>query len=221
MQSILVVEDEKDTNEAISQYLQYLGYKVISCYDGIEAVNKFREESIDIIILDIMLPGIDGMDVLKEIRKKDSTLPVLMLTAISEEDVQAQSFDNLADDYITKPFSMLILGKRVMALLRRTATETWNYKEMNVDFSGYSVTKNGDSIDVTPREIDVLKILLKNKGLVLSREQILNTVWEENFEVTDRIVDVYIKNLRKKLGIDCIITVKGVGYKLEEANEKN
>ena len=221
MQSILVVEDAKDTNEAISQYLQYLGYKVISCYDGIEAVNKFREESIDIIILDIMLPGIDGMDVLKEIRKKDSTLPVLMLTAISEEDVQAQSFDNLADDYITKPFSMLILGKRVMALLRRTATETWNYKEINVDFSGYSVTKNGDSIDVTPREIDVLKILLKNKGLVLSREQILNTVWEENFEVTDRIVDVYIKNLRKKLGIDCIITVKGVGYKLEEANEKN
>ena len=221
MQSILVVEDEKDTNEAISQYLQYLGYKVISCYDGLEAVNKFREESIDIIILDIMLPGIDGMDVLKEIRKKDSTLPVLMLTAISEEDVQAQSFDNLADDYITKPFSMLILGKRVMALLRRTATETWNYKEINVDFSGYSVTKNGDSIDVTPREIDVLKILLKNKGLVLSREQILNTVWEENFEVTDRIVDVYIKNLRKKLGIDCIITVKGVGYKLEEANEKN
>ena len=221
MKSILVVEDEKDTNEAISQYLQYLGYKVISCYDGIEAVNKFREESIDIIILDIMLPGIDGMDVLKEIRKKDSTLPVLMLTAISEEDVQAQSFDNLADDYITKPFSMLILGKRVMALLRRTATETWNYKEINVDFSGYSVTKNGDSIDVTPREIDVLKILLKNKGLVLSREQILNTVWEENFEVTDRIVDVYIKNLRKKLGIDCIITVKGVGYKLEEANEKN
>lgn len=221
MQSILVVEDEKDTNEAISQYLQYLGYKVISCYDGIEAVNKFREESIDIIILDIMLPGIDGMDVLKEIRKKDSTLPVLMLTAISEEDVQAQSFDNLADDYITKPFSMLILGKRVMALLRRTATETWNYKEINVDFSGYSVTKNGDSIDVTPREIDVLKILLKNKGLVLSREQILNTVWEENFEVTDRIVDVYIKNLRKKLGIDCIITVKGVGYKLEEVNEKN
>ena len=221
MQSILVVEDERDTNEAISQYLQYLGYKVISCYDGIEAVNKFREESIDIIILDIMLPGIDGMDVLKEIRKKDSTLPVLMLTAISEEDVQAQSFDNLADDYITKPFSMLILGKRVMALLRRTATETWNYKEINVDFSGYSVTKNGDSIDVTPREIDVLKILLKNKGLVLSREQILNTVWEENFEVTDRIVDVYIKNLRKKLGIDCIITVKGVGYKLEEANEKN
>lgn len=221
MQSILVVEDEKDTNEAISQYLQYLGYKVISCYDGIEAVNKFREESIDIIILDIMLSGIDGMDVLKEIRKKDSTLPVLMLTAISEEDVQAQSFDNLADDYITKPFSMLILGKRVMALLRRTATETWNYKEINVDFSGYSVTKNGDSIDVTPREIDVLKILLKNKGLVLSREQILNTVWEENFEVTDRIVDVYIKNLRKKLGIDCIITVKGVGYKLEEANEKN
>lgn len=221
MQSILVVEDEKDTNEAISQYLQYLGYKVISCYDGIEAVNKFREESIDIIILDIMLPGIDGMDVLKEIRKKDSTLPVLMLTAISEEDVQAQSFDNLADDYITKPFSMLILGKRVMALLRRTATETWNYKEINVDFSGYSATKNGDSIDVTPREIDVLKILLKNKGLVLSREQILNTVWEENFEVTDRIVDVYIKNLRKKLGIDCIITVKGVGYKLEEANEKN
>lgn len=221
MQSILVVEDEKDTNEAISQYLQYLGYKVISCYDGIEAVNKFKEESIDIIILDIMLPGIDGMDVLKEIRKKDSTLPVLMLTAISEEDVQAQSFDNLADDYITKPFSMLILGKRVMALLRRTATETWNYKEINVDFSGYSATRNGDSIDVTPREIDVLKILLKNKGLVLSREQILNTVWEENFEVTDRIVDVYIKNLRKKLGIDCIITVKGVGYKLEEANEKN
>ena len=221
MQSILVVEDEKDTNEAISQYLQYLGYEVISCFDGIEAVNKFEEESIDIIILDIMLPGIDGMEVLKEIRKKNSNLPVLMLTAISEEDVQAQSFDNLADDYITKPFSMLLLGKRVMALLRRTAIETWNYKEISVDFSGYSATRNGNSIDITPREIDVLKILLKNKGLVLSREQILNIVWEENFEVTDRIVDVYIKNLRKKLGIDCIVTVKGVGYKLEESNEKN
>ena len=163
-----------------------------------------------------MLPDIDGFQILKQIRQK-YTFPVIMLTAVTDEETQVQTFDNLADDYICKPFSLILLLKRIEALLRaRYKTEnTWKYKDAVVDFSGYRATYLGKDAAVTPKEIKLLAVLLENAGQVVSRDQILDRIWGEEESPFDRVVDVYVKNLRKKLQLDCIITVKGVGYKLE------
>ena len=142
---------------------------------------------------------------------------MIMLTAVTDEETQVQTFDNLADDYICKPFSLILLLKRIEALLRaRYKTEnTWKYKDAVVDFSGYRATYLGKDAAVTPKEIKLLAVLLENAGQVVSRDQILDRIWGEEESPFDRVVDVYVKNLRKKLQLDCIITVKGVGYKLE------
>lgn len=165
-----------------------------------------------------MLPKISGLAVLHEIRKS-SNIPVIMLTAVDDEYTQSNSFDELADDYITKPFSMLILGKRITALLRRsenkTATNTIQLGTVTVDFAGYTAHDENGKIDITPKEIEILKVLIENKGLVLSRNQILDDVWGYDCDVIDRTIDAYIRNIRKKLHLDCITTVKGIGYKLE------
>ena len=157
-----------------------------------------------------------GIEVLKELRTF-SELPVIMLTAVTDEETQVQTFDNLADDYICKPFSLILLLKRIEALLRaRYKTEnTWKYKDAVVDFSGYRATYLGKDAAVTPKEIKLLAVLLENAGQVVSRDQILDRIWGEEESPFDRVVDVYVKNLRKKLQLDCIITVKGVGYRLE------
>ena len=158
----------------------------------------------------------NGIEVLKELRTF-SELPVIMLTAVTDEETQVQTFGNLADDYICKPFSLILLLKRIEALLRaRYKTEnTWKYKDAVVDFSGYRATYLGKDAAVTPKEIKLLAVLLENAGQVVSRDQILDRIWGEEESPFDRVVDVYVKNLRKKLQLDCIITVKGVGYKLE------
>ena len=218
MTTILIVEDDVDTNEALSEYFEEAGYQVVSAYDGEEAISLFSENSIDLVILDIMLPKITGLAVLNTIRKS-SQVPVLMLTAIEDEFTQVSSFDCLADDYMTKPFSIMVLDKRVAALLRRSEhtkeLDIWTYGDLTVNFSGYSATNNDGEIDIAPKELDLLKFLVKHKGIVLSRNQILDGVWGENSFVMDRLVDTYIKNLRKKLKLDCIVTIQGIGYKLE------
>lgn len=218
MATILIVEDDIDTNEALSEYLGEAGHQTISAYDGEKALSLFSANCIDLVILDIMLPKITGLAVLNTIRKS-SQVPVLMLTAIEDEYTQVSSFDCLADDYMTKPFSIVILGKRVAALLRRSGQskeiDVWKYGDLVVNFSGYSASNASGEIDVAPKEIDILKLLVEHQGLVLSRNQILDGVWGENSFVMDRLVDTYIKNLRKKLKLDCIVTVQGIGYKLE------
>lgn len=218
MATILIVEDDIDTNEALSEYLGEAGHQTISAYDGEEAISLFSENSIDLVVLDIMLPKITGLAVLNTIRK-NSQVPVLMLTAIEDEYTQVSSFDCLADDYMTKPFSIVILGKRIAALLRRSGqakeVEIWKYGDLVVNFSGYSASNANGEIDIAPKELDMLKLLVEHQGLVLSRDQILDGVWGENSFVMDRLVDTYIKNLRKKLKLDCIVTVQGIGYKLE------
>lgn len=218
MATILIVEDDIDTNEALSEYLGEAGHQTISAYDGEEAITLFSENCIDLVILDIMLPKITGLAVLNTIRK-NSQVPVLMLTAIEDEYTQASSFDCLADDYMTKPFSIVILGKRVAALLRRSGQskeiDIWKYGDLVVNFSGYSASNANGEIDIAPKELDMLKLLVEHQGLVLSRNQILDGVWGESSFVMDRLVDTYIKNLRKKLKLDCIVTVQGIGYKLE------
>ena len=219
MATLLIVEDDLDTNEAVCEYLQDAGHTTIPAFDGDEAITLFSENKIDLVVLDIMLPTITGLAVLNSIRKT-SQVPVLMLTAMEDEQTQIDSFDGQADDYMTKPFSMVILGKRITALLRRSnpaekAVDVWTCGDLTVNFSAYSAHDSSGELEVTAKELDLLKLLVEHQGLVLSRTQILDGVWGDNSYVLDRLVDTYIKNLRKKLHLDCIKTVKGIGYKLE------
>lgn len=219
MATLLVIEDDINTNEAICEYMKSAGHTILSALDGEEGLLLAKEPSIDLVVLDIMLPKIDGMTVLRELRKC-STVPILMLTAIEDEHTQATSFDAEADDYITKPFSMVLLGKRITALLRRSGKNPEilrvQFGDITVDFGGYAAWNQAGRIDLTPKEIELLKLLLEHKGLVLTRSQILDELWGYDAPIIDRTVDTYIKNLRKKLNLDRIITVKGVGYKYEE-----
>lgn len=218
MATLLIVEDDKQTNEAICEYLKSAGHKMIAAYDGIEALHLFNQGNIDLVILDIMLPRMTGLAVLHEIRQK-CPIPILMLTAIADEYTQVTSFDEQADDYITKPFSMLLLGRRVTALLRRSGKgvvlDTMIFGDVTVDFSGYTAKDLTGKIDITPKEIDLLRLLVEHEGLVLTRSQILDDLWGNDYPIIDRTIDTYIKNLRKKLRLDCIVTIKGIGYKYE------
>lgn len=220
MAVLLIVEDDITTNEAICEYMQSAGHTTFSAFDGEQGLKIAKERPIDLVILDIMLPKITGLEVLKELRVK-SQIPVLMLTALDDESIQASSFDEEADDYITKPFSMLLLGKRVTALLRRSgkASELHQiqFGDITIDFGGYTASGKNGQIDLTPKEINLLKLLVEHKGLVLTRAQILDELWGYDYPIIERTIDTYIKNLRKKLNLDRIITVKGVGYKYEES----
>lgn len=220
IKKILLVEDEKIAREGVRDFLISRGYLVTEAVDGEGAVKKFceSEQSVfDLVILDVMLPKMNGILVLKEIRKR-SKVPVLMLTALSDEGTQLASFDSLADDYLCKPFSLLILEKRIEALMRRTLENAqkeevskWTREGVMVDFLEYKGYLNGVDVDLKPKEVELLKLLIENPKVTLRREQILEELWKDELPY-DRVIDVYIKNLRKKLQIDCIKTVKGVGY---------
>lgn len=217
--NILIVEDEKEIREGVSEYLSEVGYNVISAEDGMQAIELFKNNKIDLVILDIMLPKANGFVVLNKIRQ-ESNVPVIMLTAMSDDYTQIMSFDEEADDYITKPFSIIVLHKRIEALLRRgvkvSENKKWCYGDIEIDFEGYSARKNGENIDLKPKEIKLIELLLKYEGKVLTRAQILDNLWRIEEAPNDRVIDVYIKNIRKKLLLDCIVTVKGIGYKFEE-----
>ena len=217
--NILIVEDEKEIREGVSEYLSEVGYNIISAEDGMQAIELFKNNKIDLVILDIMLPKANGFVVLNKIRQ-ESNVPVIMLTAMSDDYTQIMSFDEEADDYITKPFSIIVLHKRIEALLRRgvkvSENKKWFYGDIEIDFEGYSARKNGENIDLKPKEIKLIELLLKYEGKVLTRAQILDNLWNIEESPNDRVIDVYIKNIRKKLLLDCIVTVKGIGYKFEE-----
>lgn len=217
--NILIIEDEVDIREGISEYLSEVWYEVKVASDGQEGIDLFRQNKFDLVLLDIMLPKINGFGVLSQIRET-SNVPVIMLTAMNDDYSQIMSFNEKADDYITKPFSVVILHKRIEALLRRIQgkenTNKWLYKDVEVDFLGFSAKKQGKTVDLKPKEIKLLELLLKYKNQVLTRSQMLDNLWDVEETPFDRVIDVYIKNIRKKLGIDCIITVKGIGYKFEE-----
>ena len=217
--NILIVEDEKEIREGVSEYLSEVGYNVISAEDGMQAIELFKNSKIDLVILDIMLPKANGFVVLNKIRQ-ESNVPVIMLTAMSDDYTQIMSFDEKADDYITKPFSIIVLHKRIEALLRRgvkvSENKKWFYGDIEIDFEGYSARKNGENIDLKPKEIKLIELLLKYEGKVLTRAHILDNLWRIEEAPNDRVIDVYIKNIRKKLLLDCIVTVKGIGYKFEE-----
>ncbi len=217
MYDILVVEDDRNTNQVICEFLKAAGYAVTAVYDGESAVSRFYEQHYDLVVLDIMLPKKNGMEVLKELRSL-SNVPVIMLTALADEYTQVKSFDLQADEYVTKPFSAIVLAKRVSAMLRRNHPmdkKVVTFENIAVDFSAYTVSKNGIPLSLTTKEFEILKVLMEHQGYVLSRTQILNMVWSYDSDISDRIVDTHIKNLRKKLDCTSILTVKGIGYKFE------
>ena len=213
---LLVVEDDKTLREGISEYLSEFGYIVMEAKDGREAISKFNHD-INLIILDIQIPFVNGLDVLKEIRRK-SKVPVLILTAFSDEEYKIEAFTNLADGYIEKPFSLPVLKARIDSLMKKNfgQIEKFEYKNIEINFTSYTAKINDEKIDINAKELEILKCLLDNEGQALTRMQIIDNVWKETEEIPyDRVIDVYIKELRKKLGLDCIITIRNVGYKLE------
>lgn len=203
--------------EGVVEFLREFKYEMVEAGDGLEALKKFNHE-INLVILDIKLPSMSGLEVLRKIREK-SRVPVLMMTAFSDEESQIMAFSNLADGFMEKPFSLPVLKARVEALLKKTLGEDlreFNYQETKIDFVSFRAEIAGQAVEVKPKELEILKYLFLNEGRVLKREQIIENVWKESEEIPfDRVIDVYIKELRKKLKLDCIYTVRGVGYKLE------
>ena len=185
--------------------------------DGRKALDIFKNKDINLIILDIQIPLLNGLEVLKEVRK-ESKIPILMLTAFSDEEYKISAFSSLADGYIEKPFSLPVLKVRIDSLIKRyyKEVEKFIYKDLEVNFSSYTAKVKDEFIDVNAKELEILKYLLENEGHVLTRNQIIDNVWKETEDIPfDRVIDVYIKELRKKLKLDCIITIRNVGYKLE------
>ena len=214
--NILVVEDDQRIREGIAAFLSEFGYTILEAGDGREALSKFNKE-IHLVILDIQIPFVNGLEVLKEIRRQ-SKLPVLILTAFSDEEYKIDAFTHLADGYMEKPFSLPLLKARIDSLIQKSygQMDKFLYKNVEVDFSGYTAKLDGKPVDMNAKEVEILKYLSENEGRALSRTQILDHVWKETEEIPfDRVIDVYIKELRRKLKLDCIFTIRNVGYKLE------
>lgn len=215
--NILVVEDDQRIREGIAAFLSEFGYTILEAGDGREALSKFNKE-IHLVILDIQISFVNGLEVLKEIRRQ-SKLPVLILTAFSDEEYKIDAFTSLADGYMEKPFSLPLLKARIDSLIQKNygQTDKFLYKNVEVDFSGYTAKLDGKPVDMNAKEVEILKYLSENEGRALSRTQILDHVWKETEEIPfDRVIDVYIKELRRKLKLDCIFTIRNVGYKLEK-----
>ncbi len=220
---ILVVDDEQSILDLVSAYLQREGYEVYTALDGpsgLQATHAFKP---DLVVLDVMLPGMDGIEVLSRLRR-ESDAYVIMLTARSEETDKIVGLSVGADDYVTKPFSPRELVARVKAALRRlrdaagpSGATTFAFRRVRIDTGSRQVWVDGEPVDLTPTEFDLLAVLAEHAGIVLSREQILQQVWGYDFYGEDRVVDVHIGHIRQKLGDgDFIATVRGVGYRFED-----
>lgn len=228
MSKILVVDDERNIVELIRLYMEKEGFETICAYAGDEALSKFREEKPDLIVLDLMLPGIDGWQVCREIRKT-SAVPIIMLTAKSETFDKVLGLELGADDYITKPFEAKELLARVKAVLRRTgakeegSSKEVSFKNLSVNIENYELKIKGEQVDAPPKEIELLYFLASNPNRVYTREQLLEEVWGFDYFGDSRTVDVHIKRLREKLeGAEDgwqLKTVWGVGYKFEIKKE--
>lgn len=221
MQNILIVEDDMDIQELLREFLKEAGYEVASASDGIEAMELFAKNKYDLILLDIMLPKIDGFGVCELIRKQ-SQVPIIMLTALGGEEEQIRGLDLQVDDYITKPFSVPILIRKIAAVLRRSGQtqeeghKTIAYQNLLLDLDNYTAMVDGTAYELTQREFEVLRELLTHQGRIMTRQNLLDKLWRYDFYGDERVVDTHIKNLRKKLGIEFIQTVRGVGYKIDK-----
>ncbi len=218
---ILIIEDEAAIQKILSEPLTFAGYEVTVASDGLEGINTFHRQNFNLILLDIMLPKIDGYTVCEMIRQ-ESQIPIILLTALDTENHQIKGFDKLADDYITKPFSIKLVLKRVEALLRRSSSnlvsDTLRYKEITLIETERKVTVSGKEVALTHLEFEILLLLLKNKGRVFTRDDLLNLVWGYDFAGDEKGVNFHIMNLRKKMKVNYIETVRGVGYRIAKEN---
>lgn len=221
---ILVVDDEVNIRNVLREYAEFEGYEVEETCDGMQAVSICKEKDFDIIIMDVMMPKLDGFSAIKEIRKSKN-IPVLMLSARGEEYDKLFGFEIGIDDYVVKPFSPKEVMARIAAITSRVNNSSLDnkqdkyiYEGFEVDMLGRVVTVDGEKKELTPKEYDLLVYLIKNKNIALSREKILNEVWGYDFFGEDRTVDTHVKMLRNSIGKyrDKIITIRGMGYKFEE-----
>ena len=225
MKKILIVDDEQGIRENLKMYLEYNendGFEVTCASDGLEAVKLCENQNFDLVIMDIMMPKMDGMTALKEIRKTQN-VPVIVLSARGEEYDKLFCFEMGADDYVTKPFSAKEVVARVKAILNRSGRsvekerDTRTFGGLVIDFEGRNVIVDKKRVDMTPKEYEVLFFLVRNEGKAVSREKLLSNVWGFDFYGDDRTVDTHIKMLRSNLGPyrNCIVTLRGLGYKFE------
>jgi len=223
-ENILVVDDEEHIVELIKFNLEKNGYKVITAGNGIEALKLVHAEIPQLVLLDVMLPGMDGYDVCKEIRKDNSisSTPIVMLSAKGEELDKILGLELGADDYITKPFSVRELLARVKAVLRRTTVQiiekSYKFGNIMIDFEKHEVGKDGEKVELTLKEFELLEMLIKNKGRVITRDFLLDEIWGYEYVGETRTVDVHIRHLRQKIEADdknpkYIETVRGIGYR--------
>ena len=216
---ILVIEDEASLQNILRIFLEDAGYQVTLADDGMDGIAAFHKDSFDLVLLDIMMPRLDGYSVCEMIRNESST-PIILLTALDDEDNQMKGFNLLADDYITKPFSMPLVLKRMEAVLRRARSGEKSsvlvYQNVQLDTENYKVFVEGKEVTLTVREFDILRLLMENQGRVFTREQLLDIIWNYDYLGDDKIINTHIKNIRKKLGVDCIETIRGVGYRIDK-----
>lgn len=223
--TLLIVDDEARIRDLICKYAAFEGYNVEEASNGMEAIEKCRQKNYDLIIMDVMMPELDGFSACREIRRK-SQVPVIMLSARGEEYDRIHGFELGIDDYVVKPFSPRELMMRVSAVLKRTAAnvpaasdgERVTIGDMVVDFAARQVTIKGEKLNLSPKEYDLLFYMVRNRGIALTREKLISDVWGYDFFGDDRTLDTHIKLLRKSLGeyADKITTLRGVGYRFEK-----
>jgi len=223
MDRILIVEDDPDIALGLQQDLRLEGYEVEVVGDGQRAIDRAEAGSFDLILLDVMLPGKDGFAVCRELRRAGKRLPIIVLTARSQEAEKVLGLELGADDYVTKPFSPMELRARIKAALRRRTSETpqvFRFGDFEVDFNRFELRRGGRSVDLTPIEFKLLAAFIQSRRNVLSRQQLLDHVWGRDIFITDRVVDTHVGNLRRKLEADpdkpvFLVSVRGVGYRFE------
>jgi two-component system response regulator VanR len=212
------MEDDKAIKQLLEQFLSSQGYIVTTANDGLEGLELWNKGTYDLVLSDIMMPNLNGNDVLRIIRQQ-SNVPVILLSALSEEHHQIEGFDNGSDDYLTKPFSYKLLIKRVEAVLRRAKPVQsgvgLEFHELRLDVASYNAYVDNVPVELTTKEFDILHTLVENAGKIVTREQLLDKLWGYDYFGDTRIIDTHLKNIRKKTNIPYIKTVKGVGYKLE------
>ena len=228
MAKILVVDDEFRIRQIIRKYAEFEGYEVEEAVDGMQAIEICRKNKFDLIIMDVMMPELDGFSACREIRKFCDT-PIIMLSARGEEYDKIHGFELGSDDYVVKPFSPKELMMRVGAVIKRSGNsslssdkrDVFKYKTLEVDFTARIVTVDGKRVEMTPKEYDLFFYMVRNKGIALTRESLISEVWGYDFFGDERTLDTHIKLLRKSLGeySKCIVTLRGVGYRFETEDE--
>lgn len=221
MARILIVEDDFDIAELLGAWLNEAGHQTIQAEDGLKALEVFEREAFDLVLLDLMLPKLDGFGVCEWMRKR-SAVPIVMLTALDGEAEQLRGYDLRIDDYVAKPFSMPVLLRKIAAILRRCGGETGDrnvlrYRDLTLDLDAYTAVRGERNLELTNREFECLRELLQNQGRVMTYQMLVSRVWNYDYIGDDRVVYSHIKNLRRKLGADYIRTVRGVGYRIDKA----